>query len=800
MTTVPADFFRMNLVAAILIAVLRIMEHFSLAATQVLPYYAIQLQIKGLVLDGIGWLILSGIAFIPFVLFSLIHRRAGIIFMSVVILLAALAEWSLFTYFRIALAPLDQVVYTYTIRDLYQITASSVPLGFTTFLPHLFLLLLGTGLILLSLKIRIWRISPLIMVVLIAGAFHYRSKLDPKFTSFRNKFDYNIVLNKTSYFVRKSAGYFGNRETWHNIDKVREAARRYHAANPEIEYKGLVYPFLHTDDPADVLGPFFNFNNEPPNLVFIIVESLSSCFICGHPAFGSFTPFIDSLAQHSLYWSNFLSTSDRTFNVLPAMFASLPPGDPSFVNVASRIPNHLSLIRYLRESGYYASFFYPSDPEFNYMQDFLKKQGTDYILRSFGPRYKRFEHVHRDYGWGYPDADLFSRSFEVIDSVKRSPRLDIYLTLSLHSPFIVPDQGRYLALLDRLLAERGNRQPGREMVVKNRNIFSTILYVDNALREFMKKYREQPGYDNTIFIITGDHGLPELNLFRYPAMLTYNVPLIIYSPMLKKPGFFRSVSSHLDITPSFLAMMRDNFRMKTAGTAAWLGSGIDTAREPRNVHTLPFVMNGKEIVEYLKHDHFLSVNQVRKLLPDLWLSDDADPVAKKQLMQELNDFRILNTYVTRQNRLIPPELLIGKAVQQAELSLPVQPWIDSADSVWEYHTLVQDMVLSDNLKFLGFRFSFDIMTSETDTSKAPVIVMDLTDELGKSLVWQAMKLPCYRMQPSGSSDWKKFEMEDFADISYVSTLGPRRLKLYIWNQYDCIVRFGNPNVVITGYF
>ena len=78
--------------------------------------------------------------------------------------------------------------------------------------------------------------------------------------------------------------------------------------------------------------------------------------------------------------------------------------------------------------------------------------------------------------------------------------------------------------------------------------------------------------------------------------------------------------------------------------------------------------------------------------------------------------------------------------------------------------------------------------------------MDITDELGKSLVWQAMKLPCYRMQPSGSSDWKKFDMEDFADISFVSTLGPRRLKLYIWNQYDCIVRFGNPNVVITGYF
>ena len=44
-------------------------------------------------------------------------------------------------------------------------------------------------------------------------------------------------------------------------------------------------------------------------------------------------------------------------------------------------------------------------------------------------------------------------------------------------------------------------------------------------------------YENTIFIITGDHSMPELGLWQISEIERYHVPLIIFSPLLKHNCF-----------------------------------------------------------------------------------------------------------------------------------------------------------------------------------------------------------------------------------------------------------------------
>jgi phosphoglycerol transferase MdoB-like AlkP superfamily enzyme len=61
-----------------------------------------------------------------------------------------------------------------------------------------------------------------------------------------------------------------------------------------------------------------------------------------------------------------------------------------------------------------------------------------------------------------------------------------------------------------------------------KNMYSSILYVDEAIEEFFQVYKKLPKYDNTIFIITGDHRLPEIPLAT--TIDRFHVPIMIFSP------------------------------------------------------------------------------------------------------------------------------------------------------------------------------------------------------------------------------------------------------------------------------
>ena len=102
-----------------------------------------------------------------------------------------------------------------------------------------------------------------------------------------------------------------------------------------------------------------------------------------------------------------------------------------------------AIINTLKKQGYYVSFFYGGDPMFNNMEHFLVREGVNFIQRGFPEDYQKISIQHSGYSWGYNDGDLYARSFEILDSISAGPRLDIYLTLSLHAPFLVPDDGQY---------------------------------------------------------------------------------------------------------------------------------------------------------------------------------------------------------------------------------------------------------------------------------------------------------------------------------------------------------------------
>ena len=175
--------------------------------------------------------------------------------------------------------------------------------------------------------------------------------------------------------------------------------------------------------------------------------------------------------------------------------------------------------------------------------------------------------------------------------------------MSMHSPYSVPDQEKYLELFEEQMSRLGFDEAQKGRYRHYKNIYSTILYTDDALRYLFEQYAKLPAYGNTVFIITGDHRLPEIPMST--KVDRFHVPLIIFSPLLKRTAHIESISSHLDIAPSLLAFLKKNYRLDNPSLAPWVGSGLDTDSSFRNIHSYPLKHTKTNLIDYISGMFFI---------------------------------------------------------------------------------------------------------------------------------------------------------------------------------------------------
>jgi uncharacterized sulfatase len=467
---------------------------------------------------------------------------------------------------------------------------------------------------------------------------------------------YNLVSNKAFHLFLA---------TYHTFypDEVSEASLFAYfytgiaSTEKSFEYISDDYPFLHKDKTPDVLGKYFKVGKEKPNLVFLIVESLGRAYSGEGAYLKSFTPFLDSLENKSLYWENVLSTAGRTFEVLPSIFGSLPYGKKGFAELGSEMPEDMSLINLLKQRGYTSRFFYGGDADFDNMRIFLQRQHLDYLIdeKDFGPGYKKMPVNSGNFTWGYGDKDIFRNGFEKLAKADNSPRLDIYLTLAMHDPYQILDQAYYNKKAEEKFIAFNFSEIQKNEYRKYLSNYATILYFNDALRYFFDEYKKRPDFGNTIFFITGDHRMSS------PPISTqidrFHVPLIVYSPMLIKPVKFSSVVSHLDFTPSVIAFLKKNYEMKFPSVVPWLGQGLDSSVTFRNTHSMPFVRTKNEIIDYLDKDYFIVNDQLFSVSQNLEIDEVTDDKKLSEIQRKFEKFKSDNLKACLNNKIIPDSLV-----------------------------------------------------------------------------------------------------------------------------------------------
>jgi hypothetical protein len=605
---------------------------------------------------ALGWLELGAPAVLLCLAVAALSKTAALRALTVLLLLLLFAQVLLTAYFAKASVPLGADLYGYSWAEIRQtIGASGGPSWIACITGAAALVAAGWWLLRVSRR----RIQPnhwLTVGIALTGWVLLLSGW-PGVSAGETEFTRNLLLDKPGFFLRESWSYWYPpvaetdvyAEGYIAADAGGDLRQRHYVTSPD-------YPFLTTDTVADVLSPFLRRDNQPPNLVIILVEGLGRAFTNEGAYLGNFTPFLDSLSKQSLYWDNFLSAGGRTFAALPSVLGSLPFAREGFLALGADMPPTLSLDKILQTDGYHTSFYYGGEAHFDGMAGFLRHDSVEEIKDggTFPAGYTRIP-AQNGFSWGYNDHELFRYWLDSRPAVTPTPQLSVVLTVSTHSPFLLNEPALWQQRFERRLTALGFDEKAKSEHRLYRDHYASILYTDDALRAFFTAYARRADYAHTVFLITGDHRMPEIPM--RDKIDRFHVPLILYSPLLQRKAVFHSVSTHLDIAPSLLAWLHHAYALSVPAASAWVGDGLDTAFAFRNVHQYPLMQTKTDLVDFVAGENHLNNGNLFRLHADLSEDAIADDSIRMTLESRMEAYRERNNRWLQTRRLWPDTVL-----------------------------------------------------------------------------------------------------------------------------------------------
>lgn len=275
-------------------------------------------------------------------------------------------------------------------------------------------------------------------------------------------------------------------------------------------------------------------NPERKNIIIFIMESWSAQYIGAITGKKTCTPFFDSLANNGILFTNFFASGQRSIEAVPSILASIPAVFPtSFIGSRSETNKIRGLGSILKEYGYTTSFHHGALKGSMGFDGFVPSAGFDLY---FGKEdFENFADSLFDGTWGIFDEPFFLDAAKKISRFNE-PFCSVIFSLSSHDPFKIPSYKNTLF----------NKFDDEDKYQK------AIRYSDYSLKVFFEYAKKQSWFDSTIFIFTADH---TLYTARNDVFSSFNIPLLIYSPIIKYSKKVDKVGSHVDILPTILDLL-----------------------------------------------------------------------------------------------------------------------------------------------------------------------------------------------------------------------------------------------------
>lgn len=279
-----------------------------------------------------------------------------------------------------------------------------------------------------------------------------------------------------------------------------------------------------------------------PNIIIILMESMTICNT-GLLTNSSLTPFLDSISQHSLFYTNVWSTGKHTSNGIFSTLYGYPSIWSQRSTSTSKKLSYCGLPGTLKQQGYYNIFFCTHDLSFDNLAEFLPMNHFDTAISIVNYPEKGVGGMY-----GVPDHIMFKNGVNVLNTISLfKPFLAVFLTASNHGPYYYPP--------DVPLKPRSTS-------IENK----MIEYADWAMKYFFEQCKRQHWFDSTIFVFIADHGFIVKKENTYIPLCSHHIPLIIYSShLIKNPQQITKLASQMDLFPTIMGLLKKNYINNTFG-------------------------------------------------------------------------------------------------------------------------------------------------------------------------------------------------------------------------------------------
>lgn len=335
-------------------------------------------------------------------------------------------------------------------------------------------------------------------------------------------------------------------------------------------------------DPVVSIQPY-DTTDTHPNVIVFIMESFSHEFFGSLTGKKTYTPFLDSLMQHSLVFTNAFANGKRSIEATPTVVSSLPTlMDNPFISSSYGNNKVESMASVLKRYGYHTSFFHGATNGSMAFDKFTAHVGFE---KYFG-RKEFGNDEHHDGTWGIFDEEFFQFMADYLDQ-ERQPFLSVHFTLTSHSPYPLPE--RYKSRF------KGGPTP----------MHNCIRYTDFSFQKYFDRVRNASWFKNTIFLFTADHTSDSDVPFYAGSFGRYRVPMFIYSADGRFTGSDDRIVQQLDMFPTAMSIAGVKEELKCFGKPFFKDGYRFSVQYVNGVyqmidstHVLQY--NGQEIKGYFK--------------------------------------------------------------------------------------------------------------------------------------------------------------------------------------------------------
>lgn len=348
-------------------------------------------------------------------------------------------------------------------------------------------------------------------------------------------------------------------------------------------------------------NPISSPRDDMPNVILLTVDTLTAEDMALYGYHLPTTPQLEAFANESYVFDNFFSSSNWTLPSVASLISGLYPstsGVHQFNSYYLEEDRKKNIAQLLKDNGYQSSAIvansnghpltfritesfsavtelpirkiFATDPIFSQLSRMKNYQTSSWVRDLTHVAFKTASYYLRDDDislWG-PEL-VFSRTLPFVSSLKQPSFIWAHINPP-HSPYLPAAPFKYQfgkfkefsTLKDYNEHENGKYSPKQQAEVDQLRLRydEFILDTDSRVGEFLKELKKMGRFEDSIIIITSDHGESFTKGYHghagaYLHQPLIHIPMLIHLPGQKKGERIRPYAGQVDLLPTVMDLL-----------------------------------------------------------------------------------------------------------------------------------------------------------------------------------------------------------------------------------------------------